>query len=265
MDLQLNGKRALVTGASGDLGQAIAIALAREGVKVVVHGRNRERAEKTLATIKTAGGTAAVAIGGLDNDADAKRVASEAEAAFGGIDILINNAGGRDMASWEFHTPERWLKRFNENTVSGLRMAFLLLPKMQERKWGRLVQIGSLAGAIPNADFADYAASKAALMSMTVSIAQKFGIDGITSNNLAVGIVWSESSQVLPKVMADRGCTREEAERFVCTQMYKVPVGRFCRVEEVGNAVAFLSSPLAGYINGANIRLDGGVVPTLNP
>jgi NAD(P)-dependent dehydrogenase (short-subunit alcohol dehydrogenase family) len=103
-----------------------------------------------------------------------------------------------------------------------------------------------------------------AAVSMTTAMAQKFGIDGITSNCVGVGMVLSDSSQILPKIMADTGLDAAAAERKICTEIMKVPVGRFCRVEEVAHAVAFLASPDSGYVNGANLRLDGGMVPTIS-
>jgi NAD(P)-dependent dehydrogenase (short-subunit alcohol dehydrogenase family) len=101
-------------------------------------------------------------------------------------------------------------------------------------------------------------------LAMTTAMAQKFGIDGITSNCVGVGMVLSDSSQILPKIMAETGLDAAAAERKICTEIMKVPVGRFCRVEEVAHAVAFLASPDSGYVNGANLRLDGGMVPTIS-
>ncbi len=101
------------------------------------------------------------------------------------------------------------------------------------------------------------------MVSMTTAMAQRFGLEGITSNIVGVGMVMSESSQILDKVMSETGLDAAAAERKICTEIMKVPVGRFCRPEEVANAVAFLASPAAGYVNGTNLRLDGGMVPTI--
>jgi 3-oxoacyl-[acyl-carrier protein] reductase len=264
MDLHLTGKRALVSGSSAGIGRAIALRLAEAGVKVVVHGRDAVRAEKVAEAITHAGGEAKAVTGDLALDEAAEKVAQEAQEAFGGIDILVNNAGGRELASWEHHTPALWLKRMNENMIGALRLCFQLIPGMQNRKWGRLIQIGSIAQIMPNADYGDYSASKAALASMSASIAQKFGGAGITSNILCVGIVMGESSQILAKTMKERNLSTEDAERFICTNSYKIPAGRFCRAEEIADCVAFLSSPKAAYINGANIRVDGGMIPTMS-
>jgi 3-oxoacyl-[acyl-carrier protein] reductase len=260
----LDSKRALVTGSSAGIGKAIALELARRGASVAVHGRNPDRAGAVAHEIEEAGGRAAVALGVLETDESADAVADAALAALGGIDILVNNAGEREYSGWEHHTPDRWLSRINANAIGALRLCFRLIPGMQERKWGRLIQIGSIAGPMPGADYGDYSASKAVLLSMTTAMAQKFGIEGITSNCVGVGMVLSDSSQILRKIMADTGLDAAAAERKICTEIMKVPVGRFCRVEEVAHAVAFLASPDSGYVNGANLRLDGGMVPTIS-
>lgn len=261
---ELAGKRALVTGSSAGIGKAIALELARRGAHVVVHGRNAERAAAVARQIRDGGGVAAVALGILETDESADGVADAALAAFGGIDILINNAGERDYANWETHTPDRWLDRINANAIGALRLCFRLIPGMQGRGWGRLIQIGSIAGPMPGADYGDYSASKAVLLSMTTAMAQRFAIEGITSNIVGVGMVLSESSQILAKVMAETGLDAAAAERKICTEVMKVPVGRFCRPEEVAHAVAFLASPTSAYVNGTNLRLDGGMVPTIS-
>lgn len=260
----LEGKRALVTGSSSGVGRAVAFELARQGASVVVHGRNAERANAVANQIIAEGGKAAVALGVLESDESADAVADAALAAFGGIDILVNNAGDREYSNWEAHTPDRWLNRINANSIGALRLCFRLIPGMQERGWGRLIQMGSIAGAMPGADYGDYSASKAVLLSMTTAMAQRFGLEGITSNIIGLGMVRSDSSQILDKVMRETGLDAEAAERKICTEIMKVPVGRLVAPEEVGYAVAFLASPRAGYINGANLRMDGGMVPTMS-
>jgi 3-oxoacyl-[acyl-carrier protein] reductase len=262
--VELLSKRALVTGSSAGIGRAIALEMARQGAKVVVHGRDSVRAHATVDAIRAGGGDAAAVVGELASDEAADAIATEAVAAFAGVDILVNNAGSREYSTWEQHTPDRWLDRINANSIGALRLCFRLIPAMQERGWGRLIQIGSIAGAMPGADYGDYSASKAVLLSMTTAMAQRFGRDGITSNIVSVGMVMSESSQILNRVMGETGLDAAAAERKICTEMLKVPVGRFCRVEEVAHCVAFLAGPKAGYVNGANLRLDGGTVPTIS-
>src|SRR5579885_2328011 len=141
MDLQLRGKRAFVSGSSSGLGAAIAKELADEGVSVVVHGRDRPRAEATARDIAAKGVPVAVAIGDLTRNDEAQAVAETALTAFGGIDILVNCAGGvvrTDNPDWMTVSPEEWLMSFNLNIVGALRMAQAMAPGMIERGWGRI-------------------------------------------------------------------------------------------------------------------------------
>lgn len=146
MDLQLNGKRALVTGSSSGIGEAIAKILAREGASVIVHGRNQERTNRVAQEIIADGGKAFVAVGELDTDEGAKTVADKALSSFGGVDILINNAGAFRMHGWMDSTAEQWVQLYNANVGSIVRMIQLIVPQMKELAWGRIIQIGSGVG-----------------------------------------------------------------------------------------------------------------------
>jgi 3-oxoacyl-[acyl-carrier protein] reductase len=154
MARELEGKRALVTGSSNGLGMAIAKRLAREGARLVVHGRNIERAERVAADIRAEGGEAHVAIGDLMLDDQASAVADTAEATLGGIDILVNNAGGESaghgQASFFDAKPEEWLKTYNGNVVCAIRLIQRFAPGMKAAGWGRIIQISSLVSHRPN-------------------------------------------------------------------------------------------------------------------
>ena len=144
LDLKLEGKRALVTGSSSGIGESIARLLAQAGAAVVVHGRNAERAERVAADInKQKGGRAWVALGDLAGEEGGARVASRTLETLGGIDILVNNAGGADdgMKPW-FETPiDEWKDVFEQNVFSAVRLIRLLVPRMKESGWGRVIQI----------------------------------------------------------------------------------------------------------------------------
>ena len=169
MDLQLKGKRALVTGSTSGLGSATVRLLAREGAQVVVHGRRAEAVAEAVAELTFEGLTAAGAVGDLSTDAGADKVATEALEAFGGIDILVNNAGLWVAAGKT--APAGWLAEdsedhaaslFDTNVQSVFRMVRRIVPDMQDRGWGRVVMIGSGVGAMPPADFPQYSLTKAA-------------------------------------------------------------------------------------------------------
>src|SRR5688572_914127 len=144
LDLKLTDKRALVTGSSSGIGEAIARALARQGARVVVHGRNRERAERVAESIWADGGKAWVALADLAQPDAARALARGAIEALGGVDILINNAGGADegMKAWLETEPTQWQATFEQNIFSTVRLIRELAPQMQTAGWGRIIQIG---------------------------------------------------------------------------------------------------------------------------
>jgi 3-oxoacyl-[acyl-carrier protein] reductase len=146
MNLQLESKRALVTGSSKGIGEAIAKSLASEGAAVVVHGRDETKTHRVAEEIIQSGGRAAIAIGDLASDVEAKRVADAALAALGGIDILVNNAGVFRVRGWWDTAPEQWIEIYNQNVAGSVRLIQALAPPMRERRWGRIIQISSGLG-----------------------------------------------------------------------------------------------------------------------
>ena len=166
MDLRLAGKRALVTGSSSGIGEAIVKLLAAEGVAVVVHGRDESRANVVAEAIRAKGGEAEVALGDLTTDTGADAVASAAQA-FGPLDILVNNAGAVGFfLSWAEATVADWAQTYNTNVISGVRMIQRLVPQMRERHWGRVIQIGGGLSQQPQAGGPYYNASLAARLSL---------------------------------------------------------------------------------------------------
>lgn len=268
MDLKLEGKRALVTGSSSGIGEAVARVLAANGASVVVHGRSEERARMVAETIG-AKGRVAVAVGDLARPADAARVVESAIAAFEGIDILINNAGGTDGGTkpWLDPSAEQWAATYEQNVVSAVRLVRAFVPLMKERGWGRVIQIGSCVAVQPFPVGADYAASKAALVNTSVSLAKALAGTGITVNTVSPGSIRTPTAERgLREVAAMQGWGDDwaEIERRAVTQLVPNPVGRLGEPEEVAALVAFVASPLASYINGADLRIDGGLVTSVN-
>ncbi len=251
LDLKLDDKRALVTGSSSGIGEAIARTLANQGAAVVVHGRNAERAERIADEINRAGpGSAVVALGDLSRQDEADRVARSALEELGGIDILIDNAGrGMPHTSWFEASVEAWQQLFEANFFSAVRMIRALVPGMKERRWGRVIQIASVAATKPSPSSAAYAASKAAMVNMSVSLAKELAGTGVTVNTVSPGPV---VTPLFEQVVREGGADREQLE---ASATY---VGRFGRPEEIADLVAFLASPRAGFIDGANIAIDGG-------
>lgn len=184
MDLQLQGKRALVTGSSGGIGEGIVKTLASEGVAVVVHGRNEQSANRVAQEITATGGKAFVVLGDLSNDEGAQNVADAALSALGGIDILVNNAGGYEQVDWMESKPSKWADMFNHDVLSMVRLVQHLAPQMKQLGWGRFIQLSSSAGVQPYAFGPDYSAAKAAIINLSVSLAKDLAGTGITANTI---------------------------------------------------------------------------------
>jgi 3-oxoacyl-[acyl-carrier protein] reductase len=262
VDLQLAGKKALVTGSSSGIGEAIARLLAAEGVTVVVHGRDESRTNAVAEAIRAAGGKAEVALGDLTTDAGADAVALAALAS-GPIDILVNNAGAIPSLSWTEAMPTDWAEIYNQNVISGVRMIQRLVPKMRERHWGRVIQIGGGLALQPHAGGPSYNATLAARHNLAVSLARELKETGVTSNVVAPGAILTEASRPRLTHMGEArgwGETLEEIERNATLAIAPNDVGRFGRQEEIAAAVAYLASPLATYVSGATIRVDGGTI-----
>lgn len=269
MDLHLKGKRALVTGSSAGIGAAIATTLAAEGVCVVVHGRNEKRARAVADDIIANGGQAAVAIGDLSSGPGSDAVARTADAAFGGIDILINNAGGHTEGPpgfFEF-SPEDWIKTYERNVLSALRLSTYFAPQMKDRKWGRIIQITSRTSWTPAGLIPDYCASKNALNNFTLNLSKALAHTGVTVNGVAPGLTITDTMQHwLADVAEKNGLGRDvkKGEEFVLKNFVQLCVDRLGRPQDLADAVVFVASPRADYINGTNIRVDGGGSPSVN-
>ncbi len=266
MDLQLKEKRALVTGSTSGIGEQIAKTLAQEGVKMVVHGRREAEADRVVREITGLGGRAVAAIGELGDDEQATRIVEAAVAAFGGVDLLINNAGAFPMKPWLQTTASEWVELYNANVGSVVRLVTQLVPAMVERRWGRVIMLGSFLGPMPGPPVANYGTTKAANIAQAVSLAKELGGTGVTVNTVSPGPIRTPGMEAGARaMMASLG---QEFDFDVFEQFYvketRLPVGKIGSPVDVANAVAFLSSPLADFITGANLRVDGGMMPTTN-
>jgi 3-oxoacyl-[acyl-carrier protein] reductase len=266
MDLKLSGKRALVTGSSAGLGEAIVKLLAAEGVAVVVHGRDADRTHAVAKAIHTAGGRADIALGDLATDAGADAV-TVAALAGGPIDILVNNAGVYHHLTWMEATARRWAETYEMNVLSGVRMIQRLVPMMREGRWGRVIQIGGGLAIQPIPMQPDYNASLAARHNLAVSLARELKGSGVTSNVVAPGAILVPSVERLLMEIAPRfgwGDTWEQIEAGAVRDMIPNDVGRLGRPEEIAAAVAYLASPLTDYVSGAVLRVDGGTIRSVH-
>ena len=266
MNLLLNGKRALVTGSTSGIGEQIAKTLADEGVRVIVHGRRENEVKRVVQQIAASGGSAAAAVGDLGSDQETMQVVEAATLAFEGIDILVNNAGAFPMKPWLQTTAEEWVDLYNANVGSVVRLVTRIVPATVERKWGRVIMIGSFLGPMPGPPVANYASTKAANIAQAVSLAKELGATGVTANTVSPGPIRTPGMEAGAREMMEAlGQTYDfEAFEQFYVQHTRLAAGRIGSPVDVANMVAYLASPLAAFITGANFRVDGGMVPTVN-
>ncbi len=266
MDLRLASKTALITGSTSGIGEQIAKTLASEGVSVVIHGRREAEARRVAGEIEKAGGRATVALGDLGSDTETKQVVQTALAAFGTIDILVNNAGAFPTRNFLDSTAEEWNALYNANVGSVVRLVTQLVPAMKERRWGRVIMLGSFLGPMPQSFIANYGVTKMANIAQAVALAKELGGTGVTSNTVSPGPIRTPGMEDGARQMFEaEGQTYDFAafEAFYVKET-KLPIGRIGSPHDIANAVAFLASPLADYITGTNLRVDGGMMPTVN-
>ncbi|MDB5366997.1 MAG: beta-ketoacyl-ACP reductase [Rhodospirillales bacterium] len=240
----LTGKTALVTGASGGIGRAIALALAGAGARVVLSGTRREALD---AVAKEIGERALVVTANLSDSASVEQLAKDAEAALGGgIDILVNNAGiTRDNLSIRMKDDE-WQSVLDVNLTAAFRLARAVTKGMMKRRWGRVIGIGSVVGTTGNPGQVNYAAAKAGLIGMTKALAAELATRGITANVVSPGFIETAMTDAL-----------NEAQRAAI--LPKVPAGRLGKAEEIAAAVLYLASEEAGYVTGQTLHVNGGM------
>lgn len=248
MEKELDGKVALVTGASRGLGRAIALKLASLGSKVAVnYVSHEEEAKKAASEIESRGGEALLVKASVADASAVKAMFKEITGKWGRIDILVNNAGiTRDNLLMRM-SDEAWDEVLNTNLRGAYLCSKAALRSMTGQSWGRIVNISSLAGIVGNAGQANYSAAKAGLIAFTKSIAREVGSLNITVNAIAPGFIVTDMTDKLP----------QETKDFILT---RIPLKRFGKPEDVAEVVAFLASERASYITAQVIAVDGGVI-----
>jgi 3-oxoacyl-[acyl-carrier protein] reductase len=252
MNLRFEGQSALVTGASRGLGRAIARRLAREGAAVCVNYVNSaDAAENLVSEIRAAGGRAIPIRADIGDASQVQSMVERAAAECGAISILVNNAGVAWRATLESYEPSG-MERMRRTNVDGLiHVTRAVLAGMKERRYGRIVNITSIAGhgtSLPGNAF--YAATKAAVSTMTRRFAMELGPQGITVNAVAPGFILTE--------LVREGRTEQEYQALLQRVSERAMVGRTGDPEDIANAVAFLASPASGFITAQILTVDGG-------
>lgn len=225
----------------------------------MVHGRNQERAYSVAEELQTIGGTVEVALGDLTDPDEAGSVAQKAQA--WRVQILVNNAGPFSEHDWITTDPQAWATSYDGNVVTVVRMVQALLPTMLATGWGRIITLGSRAATTPQANLVDYSAAKAAVLNLTSSLAQHLAGTGITANTISPGVILTEGLlQMFDERARLLGWDRDQTSQAMADYAPN-PVGRLGTGDDIAAAVAYLASPLASYVTGTELRVDGGITP----
>ncbi len=268
MDLLLHDRCVLITGAGGDIGQGLARTFLREGAIVILHGLDRAQIDPVAEHLNSiAPGRVFAVSGDLASDAGVKQIADDACDCVGRVEILVNNAATFTHGSWFDDSPADMLRLYAVNVVGAARLIQCLVPQMRERHWGRIIQLASGDAAEPLAFMSSYAATKAALVNLTVGLAKTLVNTGITVNTISPGIIATDGVKRFYQGLAAQygwGSEWSGIERHILTDVLPNPTGTLGTVEEVADLVAFVASPLASYINAANLRIDGGSSHAIN-
>ena len=237
-------KRALITGSTRGIGRAIALRLAHDGYHVILHGaNNRVKAEEVKTLITQQGGSAEILIADLTDTACTKQLCGQ----IGEIDVLVLNASVQYRNCWEHITTEECEKQLNCNLVSSLLLIQAAAPHMKAQGWGRIVTIGSVQEAKPHPDMLVYSASKAAQANMVKSLSLQLAKDGITVNNVAPGVIYT-----------DRNVDALSDPAYAAKVTASIPVGFYGEPKDCVGIVSLLCGEEGRYITGQSIFVDGG-------
>jgi len=242
----MKDKVAVVTGASRGIGRSIALAIAAGGGKVVASARNAAELETLVAEIREAGGEATAVAGDVSVTADAERLIEAAVAAYGRVDVLVNNAGITRDGLLLRMKDEDWDAVLNVNLKGAFLCTRAAAKVMSKQRYGRIVNISSVVGEMGNAGQANYCASKAGLLGLTKSVARELARRNVTVNAVTPGFITTDMTDALPEK------TREELAS-------QIPLGRLGESEDIAHAVLFLASDRAGYVTGQVLGVNGGM------
>jgi 3-oxoacyl-[acyl-carrier protein] reductase len=262
MDLGLTGKVALVAAASRGLGRAVAEELAREGAHLVLCARGADALRETATAIRTATGVTVVDVAAdLSEPEGIARVTGEALRTFGHVDVLVTNAGGPPAGPFESHTAETWEAAVRLNLMSVVELTRAVLPGMKDRRWGRIINVTSIAVKQPVDGLILSNSVRAAVTGFARTLANEVAPFGITVNNVMPGYTRTQRVTDLAERNATLRGTTPDAER--ATWERQIPMERLGEPAEFAAMVAFLASTRASYTTGASIPVDGGWIRAL--
>jgi len=265
VNLGLENRVCAVTGASGGIGFEVSRQLCAEGAKVLMISRNPEQLAAMSEVVRAEGGTAGVLVMDICEDHAGEHVLAAARQEFGGLDVLVNNAGSARRQALE-DTPEQDFRdQFELSVMAPLNLMRAALPAMLERGWGRVVNVSSSAGKRPSEMMPDYSVGKAAMLSLSRLFAERYAAEGVLINAVCPGPtrseLWMEPGGLLDQArQASGGQSREEARASIGS---KRPIGRMATPEEIASVITFLCSDRASFVSGSAWGVDGGTVPVI--
>jgi len=252
MELELKDRAAIVTGGTQGIGRATAMRLAKEGARVVIAARGRERLDAVAAEIRAAGGAVAAVQADVGKPEDCKRLVAEALKAFGRIDILVNNAGTSSTGEFESVTDETWQADLDLKLFAAIRLTRLAIPHMKKQGGGRIVNITTIGAKQPRARSMPTTVTRAAGLALTKALSKEYAPHNILVNTVSIGLIRAGQHE---KKAEKAG---RPVEELYAEMGKEIPLGRVGRAEEVADVIAFLVSGRASYVTGTSINLDGG-------
>jgi 3-hydroxybutyrate dehydrogenase len=255
--MSLKGKTAVVTGSTSGIGHGIALALARQGVNIIVNGLGTETDNaKAIAEVKAIGVRVAFDPANMLRNNQIADMITKAERDFGAVDILVNNAGIQHVAPVEEFPIEQWDSIIAINLSSAFHTVRAAVPGMKKRKWGRIINICSAHSLRASPFKSAYVSAKHGLAGFTKTVALELAEHGVTSNAISPGFVWTPLvEKQIPDLAKSENITEDAAKRQILSRQ---PTNKFVAVEEVAALAAFLASEEAASITGANYSIDGG-------
>ncbi len=261
IEMRMTGRTALITGGSKGIGLAIATNFARAGASVaIVARRQKELDEARAAILQAAGATAKVVAISADirTAEECTRVFKAVEAAFGKVDVVVNNAGTSRAQAFETVTDAEWQDDFDLKVFAAIRLCRLAFPGMKARKWGRIINILNIGAKVPRASSVPTSVSRAAGLALTKVLANEGAPHNVLVNGLHVGLIKSEQHEV-----RNAKAGRNNMEEVYSEMGKNIPIGRVGEAEEFANMALFLASDAGSYVTGTTINVDGGLSPVV--
>ncbi|MDY0748193.1 SDR family oxidoreductase [Paucibacter sp. R3-3] len=256
MNIDLSNKRVIITGASRGIGRAIATAFAQEGARVAICARTEADVRAVGDELASSAQAVIASAVNVTDTAAVKAFVDEVASAWGGVDVLVNNAGQGRGGNLDTLTPEQILEHANVLQMGHFRFIQAVVPYMRQQHWGRIIEINALAGAIPTPDGIPSVINRASCIALSKTLGMSLPKDGILVNTLNMGWIdtgqWNRHFQEMPP----GSCTREEFDKMV---LKVVPAGRYGKPEDITGMVLLLASDRASFISGASIDIAGGM------